>query len=75
MFSNSNKNKSNQTASPDKYPQGYFKDKHCRICDSAFTPKAPSELYCCDECKDIAFSNKYLLRTYNITLDEYNRLY
>lgn len=69
-----NKNKDQQTATPDKYPQGYFKDKPCRRCGKVFTPKAPSELYCSDKCKDEAISSRYLEREYGITIDEYNKL-
>lgn len=71
---NSNKPKAEQTATPDKYPQGYFKDKPCRRCGKMFTPKAPSELYCSDKCKDEAISSRYLEREYGITIDEYNNL-
>jgi len=44
--------KSSQTASADKYPQGYFHEKPCKECGNLFTPTAPSELYCSDLCKD-----------------------
>lgn len=66
-----NKPKAQQTANPKKYPQGYFKDKKCRRCDTLFSPKAPSEFYCSDDCKDFAFTSKYLERNYNLTYDEY----
>lgn len=69
-----NKPKSKQTADPKKYPQGYFKDKPCRKCCTVFSPKAPSELYCSDECKDIAYQDKYLLRNYGIELSDYLRM-
>jgi hypothetical protein len=68
---NYNKNKKNQTASPDKYPQGSFKEKPCKICGTPFNPSAPSELYCCETCKGEAASDKYLRRTYGIGWDDY----
>ena len=71
---NANKTKEQQTATPDKYPQGYFNPKPCRRCGKIFTPKAPSELYCSDKCKDEAISSRYLEREYGITIDEYNSL-
>ena len=37
---NANPNKAQQTATPDKYPQGYFKEKKCRCCKHMFKPKA-----------------------------------
>jgi hypothetical protein len=69
-----NKSKSEQTADPSKYPQGYFKDKPCKKCRAVFTPKSPAEHYCSDPCKDIATGDAYLLRTYGIDTDEYNRM-
>lgn len=69
-----NKNKDQQTATPDKYPQGYFKDKPCRRCGKVFSPKAPSELYCSDKCKDEAITSRYLEREYGISVDDYNNL-
>jgi len=69
-----NKSKSKQTAHPSKYPQGYFKDKPCGKCTKVFLPKAPSEKYCSDFCKDIAMLDAYLLRNYNISTDDYNRM-
>lgn len=65
------KRKEKQTAYADKYPQGYFKPKSCRNCGRIFQPKAPSEHYCSDWCKDYALVNHYYLRNYGITIDEY----
>lgn len=62
IMSNCNKTKAEQTADPSKYPQGYFKPKPCRCCKKVFTPKAPSELYCSDTCKDKGY-NECLLAT------------
>lgn len=72
---NYNKPKDEQTASPDKYPQGYFKEKPCRICNTPFSPNAPSELYCSESCKGEAATDKYLRRTYDISYDNYCQMY
>jgi hypothetical protein len=71
MYKTANKPQAEMTASPDKYPQGKFRDKECKKCQSLFSPKAPSHLYCSQECADYALSDNYLVRTYNITLQEY----
>ena len=70
-----NPTKQEQTATPCKYPQGYFKDKPCRECKTMFTPKAPSELYCSDPCKDRGITSAYLKRNYNITLACYEKMH
>lgn len=69
-----NKPKKEQTANASKYPQGYFKEKKCRHCGKLFIPKAPSELYCSDACKNYGVLDAYYRRTYNITLEEYLEL-
>lgn len=66
--------KEQQTSNPTKYPQGYFKEKACKLCGHKFTPQAPSEHYCSDFCKRYAYVNKYYERNYHITLDEYLNL-
>lgn len=66
-----NKEKRLQTATPSKYPQQYFKNKACLYCGTFFTPKAPSELYCSDYCKDYTALNHYYKRCYNITIEDY----
>lgn len=66
-----NPKKKQQTANCKKYPQGYFKEKKCRNCDRIFKPKAPSEHYCSDWCKDYAIVNAYYKRNYKITLKDY----
>lgn len=73
-LANSNKPKNSQTADPSKYPQGYFKEKPCRRCGKIFAPKAPSELYCCEECRQEAIESRYLEKSYGITIDEYKDL-
>lgn len=70
-MANPNKPKALQTAEASKYPQGYFKDKPCRCCKINFKPKAPSELYCSDICKDKGIHNAYLIRNYGITFRTY----
>lgn len=74
LYVNGNILQTQQTASPDKYPQGRFKDKICRECGGKFTPLAPSHLYCSQECADRAHTTKYLQRMYGITLKEYERI-
>jgi len=66
-----NKPKKLQTSIASNYPQGYFKEKECRHCGSFFIPKAPSEHYCCDFCKDYGVTEAYYKRTYNLTIEEY----
>ena len=66
-----NKAKSKQTATPNKYPQGYFKPKKCRNCGKEFTPKAPSEHYCCEYCKKYGETDTYYKRVYGISVEEY----
>ena len=66
-----NKKKKEQTAIASKYPQGYFKAKACKHCGASFVPKAPSELYCSDACKDFAITEAYLKRNYGITIEQY----
>lgn len=51
-----------------KYPNGYFNKKICRTCSEAFTPKAPSQLYCNPKCRG---KNSYYQRVYGITEAEY----
>lgn len=70
-----NKPKSAQTATPSKYPQGHFKPKSCRMCSTVFSPKAPSEHYCSEDCKNRAGQSNYLKRTYGITVDDYEVMY
>lgn len=66
-----NKSQAEMTATPDKYPQGYFKEKPCRKCGSMFKPNAPSHLYCSQECADWNLTSNYLKRNYNIDYDSY----
>ena len=63
-----------QTATPDKYPQGFFKDKPCRRCGTVFSPNAPSHLYCSQECADDAIVTSYLKKKYDIAIEDYKRM-
>lgn len=74
LYKPGNPLQSEQTATPDKYPQGYFNPKPCRLCGNMFTPKAPSHLYCSQECVDKAYTTAYLKRNYGITADDYDKL-
>jgi len=75
MYIQGNKLQSLQTATPSKYPQQYFKQKNCKHCGNTFNPKAPSHMYCSQECSDVGMSNRYLKRTYKINVDDYNKMY
>lgn len=70
-YTNWNKPQHLQTATPEKYPQGKFHDKACKKCNTMFSPKAPSHLYCSQECADWSIVSKYLKRNYGITYDNY----
>ena len=74
MYKMHNKSQEEQTATPDKYPQKTFKDKSCKNCCTLFSPKAPSHLYCSQECADEGITTAYLKRTYGITYKDYNEL-
>jgi hypothetical protein len=56
------------TASPSKYPQGYFKSKPCGWCEGIFSPSGPSHKYCGEECFKKAYADKYYLRRYGVSL-------
>ena len=75
IYRNRNKPQSEMTASPSKYPQGYFKPKPCKECGSIFEPQAPSHLTCSQECADRLLVTRYLLRNYKITLADYDKMY
>lgn len=78
MFSrgkNKGQEKKEMTATPSKYPQGYFHEKPCKECDLLFKPQAPSQLYCSGECSSKGFTRKYLRKAYNITYEEYMDMY
>jgi len=74
LYCRSNKPSAAFTAQPNKYPQGKFKSKPCRWCSCSFEPLAPSHLYCGDQCSSSSQSDKYLRRTYNISLADYHQM-
>jgi hypothetical protein len=57
-----------------RYPQGYFFEKKCRHCGKDFTPVAPSQFYCSNECADYGHLNAYYLRVYGITKEAYEHM-
>lgn len=73
-YSLKNKPQEEMTATPSKYPQGYFKEKPCRRCLTTFQPNAPSHRYCSQFCADEALTDKYLIRNYGITKQNYNSM-
>jgi hypothetical protein len=75
MIRHANKKKSEQTARPNKYPQGRFNDKPCRECGELFPPISPSNLYCSDSCADKGNTRNYLRNNYQITLEEYLEMF
>lgn len=75
MYSRGNRHQDDITATPQKYPQGFFNKKPCRECGSDFSPLAPSHLYCSEECVSKNNSRRYLEKTYGITYEYYMELY
>jgi hypothetical protein len=75
QIGNGNKKQADQTADPSKYPQGHFKDKPCRCCGELFKPKAPSHLYCSQDCADVGLNNRYLKRNYNTDYNNVKQMY
>lgn len=75
MYQRNNPTADSFTASPDKYPQGRFKDKACRTCGETFSPIAPSHLHCSDACSTRAQTDRYLTRNYGITFDTYSAMH
>lgn len=71
----SNRPQTESTAHPEKYPQGWFREKSCKECGDLFKPIAPSNLYCSDECCDIGHQRNWLRKNYNITLEFYQELF
>jgi uncharacterized protein with PIN domain len=70
-YSIRNRPQSEQTASPNKYPQKMFNNKSCKKCNTVFAPKAPSHLYCSQECAYWGVVTRYLKRNYGITYTDY----
>lgn len=63
------------TASPEKYPQGKFKNKACRKCRLLFNPVAPSQHYCSDRCRKLAMISKRYERLHGITGEDAAELF
>ena len=57
-----------------KHPNTHFNDKPCHWCGTLFTPTAPSHHNCSDGCSSNTYRDKYLKRTYGISLVEYNSM-
>lgn len=74
MYLKGNKRQEEMTAEPNKYPQGYFKEKPCRLCATIFKPAAPSHMYCSQGCADKALIENYLQREYKINYAEYTEM-
>ena len=74
LYKNRNRKQTDMTAKVDKYPNGFFKEKHCKRCNSLFTPIAPSHNLCSQVCCDEQNTNNYLLRTYNISIEDYRQM-
>lgn len=63
------------TATADKYPNGYFKDKKCLLCNKVFKPLAPSHHYCSSKCMELGKADSYYFRNYGISIFQYYELY
>lgn len=74
LYAMRNRPQAEMTATPSKYPQGYFKPKPCRECGKVFAPQAPSHLSCSQRCADRMLASRYLKRNYGITLSTYEEL-
>jgi len=74
VYAMRNKPQAEMTATPSKYPQGYFKPKPCRECGHTFTPQAPSHLACSQDCANRMLTSRYLQRNYGMTLKQYEEL-
>lgn len=63
------------TATPCKYPQGFFHKKECRTCEAPFEPLAPSHLYCSPSCKKEGRISKYYENAYGVTFKEVRAMF
>lgn len=62
------------TAHRSKYPQGGFREKTCKWCSETFQPIAPSHHYCCEECRQQAYSDKHYKRAYGISVRDVHHM-
>lgn len=51
-----------------------FKPKKCRYCEKIYTPSAPSNLYCSDECAANGVIQRHYKKSYNLTYKEVLKL-
>ena len=56
------------------HPEKSFNPKPCRVCSQDFVPEAPSNLYCSASCVEAGADHAYLMRTYGITLKNYQEM-
>lgn len=74
-YRSKNKAQGEMTAKPNKYPQGYFKEKPCRNCSALFKPQAPSHLYCSQKCADEGNTTNRLQKLYGVNLKQVLKMY
>lgn len=55
--------------------EGKYKEKECHRCKKGYCPHSPSQLYCSDSCAQDGKTNAYLMRTYGISLIEYEKMH
>lgn len=51
-----------------------FKSKRCKYCEEIFEPKAPSNLYCSDECAANGVIQRHYKKTYGLSYKEVLKL-
>lgn len=64
-----------KTAKPDKYPQGRFKDKACKRCNTVFSPQGPSHHYCQDRCRQESQAARRYEKVYGVKEEDILRMY
>lgn len=74
LYRPSNKRQEEQTSTPDKYPQGYFKQKPCKHCSVLVQPNSPSHMFCGQPCADTGYTTAYLMRNYGIDSARYTQM-
>lgn len=55
-------------------PAGNYKQKDCRYCEEPFTPTAPSNLYCSDQCVENGVIQRHYKKSYGLTYKEVLKL-
>lgn len=66
--------KKSWTSKASDWPQGYFKPKACKHCQSIFTPNSPCNLFCSEPCTIKGKASGYLTRQYGITYRDYEAM-